>query len=147
MSNDNGTTQYPRTWIFDEHGEVLEGGYVEINEGPAKHDHVPIVVLELDDGERVGVWLFPKVLRGAFTEEARRRPSGDFEPGERIRIERLEERVSAIDRRYRDFEVEFEHAAGRRSAAAILAAAPGDGDGAPAPSRLEYDPATADIPF
>lgn len=144
MTNDS---EYPRTWMFDKHGDSLEGRFVAIDEGPAKYDHVPIVVLELEDGERVGLWLFPTVLRNAFTEEVRRRASGDFEPGERIRVERLEERVSANDRRYRDFEVEFEHAVGRRSAAAILAEAPGKADDAPAPSRAQYDPATADIPF
>ena len=79
MADNTGT--FPRTWIFDEHGDVVEGNYVEINEGPARFDHVPIVVLELDDGERVGVWLFATVLRSAFADEVRRRPSGDFPGG------------------------------------------------------------------
>jgi hypothetical protein len=71
------------------------------------------------------------VLKSKFRAELRERRATDFEAGERITIRPLGLKTSA-NGSYRDFDVEFEHAAPKRTAADLLSADSDDelGDGA-----------------
>ena len=70
------------------------------------------------DDELVSVWE-TTVLRSKFREELRARRKPDFEPGERMTITPTGKKESA-NGVYRDFDITFEHAAPKRSAAELL---------------------------
>lgn len=59
------------------------------------------------------------VLRSKFRQELKARRATDFQPGERFVIRPLGFKESA-NGKYRDFDVEFEHAAPKRSVADLL---------------------------
>jgi hypothetical protein len=129
----------PRGWRWGEDGLVVEGAYVRTDEAPSVFGHVPILVLEVG-GEERAIWVVHAALRSRLAEELRRRGTSDFEPGERIRVERgADRRVSSSGRSYWPFVVSFpDHP--RRSAAEILGAAP---PRAARPSPPEED----EVPF
>ena len=134
-------TGYPRSWKWGSDPDRIEGRYVETTEGPSRYGDVPIVVLELDSGEKVGVWLFNRAVRDRFAREVVRRASGDLHAGERIVVERLEERTSqSTGYPYRAFRVEFERSP-VRSARQIL------GDATAAASAEQGADEEDDIPF
>lgn len=132
------TTTERRDWNWDSDGE-LEALYVETREvaiknGPSAGQWKLVFDFHrgLDD-ELVSVFE-TAVLRSKFREQLKARRASDFQPGERIKITPLGKRESA-NGTYRDFAVEFEHAAPKRTAAELL----GDTD--------EPDESTDDIPF
>lgn len=142
----NNTAGDRRDWNWDRDG-ALEGGHyvatreVTIRNGPSAGQEKLIFDFHVGlEDEEVSVWE-TAVLRSRFLAELRTRGKPDFEPGERITIRPLGKREGA-NGAYMDFEVEFEHAAPRRSAVELLSAgAPArDDEGFPsAPSRGEID--------
>jgi hypothetical protein len=117
-----------RDWRSDEDGE-LDATYVALREvtvksGPSAGQTKLVLDFEALDGETVSVWE-TSVLRSKFAAELRARHKPDFEPGERIKITPLGHKESA-NGTYRDFDVWFEHAAPKRTAAELL----GGGDDA-----------------
>lgn len=129
-------TETRRDWRWDEDGD-LDAQYVELREvtvknGPSAGQTRLVFDFEVLDGETVSVWE-TAVLRSKFGAELRARRKPDFEPGERITITPLGYKESA-NGRYRDFAVEFEHAAPKRTAADLLGgddAEEGDDDSNP----------------
>ena len=122
-------TASKRDWSWEDDG-VLDGMYVNTREvtirnGPSAGatKHIFDFHVGLDD-ELVSVFE-STVLRSKFANELRARQKPDFEPGESIRIEPLEWRESA-NGRYRDFDVTFEHAAPKRTAADLLSSEASD---------------------
>jgi len=113
-------TDFPRTWSFDEDGDVVAGTFVELGEAPTANGYRPILTLDVA-GEARTIWLFWESLTSKFREEVERRPDGDLEPGERITIERGDWKESGAGRRYRAFSVKFPDRP-RRSARDILGA-------------------------
>jgi hypothetical protein len=85
---------FPRSWRWDEDGLVAAGAYVRLSEGPSAYDSGPVPVVTLKvDGEERGIWLSQTALRGKFVSELERRQARDFNPGERITIERGAEKA------------------------------------------------------
>ena len=98
------------------HAELVEQGTTK----PVLDFHVGL------EDETVTVWP-PKVLKGHFREELRRRGKPDFEPGEHIRVTPKGKR-DGVNGPYWDFEPTwFEHAAPKPSAAELLADSDEDG--------------------
>jgi len=133
---------FPATWRWDEHGRTLHGLYVRMDEAVTDYGRRPILILDVD-GEERSVWLFDTALVSKFHDQLATRPTGDFTAGERIVIERGEEKVeSAGGRRYWPYKVRFPDAP-KRSASDIL--------GVDKPSTVELEPDDApsddDIPF
>lgn len=83
---------HPRSWNWNADGLVVSGAYVRLAEAPSAYGPVPVLTLDVD-GELRSVWLSQTALRREFVNELDRRKSGDFDPGERIRIERGAEKV------------------------------------------------------
>jgi hypothetical protein len=122
---------FPATWRWDEHGRTVHGVYVRMDEAATDYGRKPIIVLDVD-GEERSVWLFDTALVSKFQDQLGTRPTRDFTVGERIRIERGEEKVeSAGGRRYWPYRVKFPDAP-KRSASDIL--------GVDAPSTIEIEP-------
>lgn len=125
------TTTERRDWNWDRDGE-LEGLYVEmrsvvVRNGPSAGKEKIVVDFHVGLGdEPVSVWE-TAVLRSKFGQELRARRASDFQPGERIKITPLGKKESA-NGTYRDFAVEFEHAAPKRTAAELLADESEDAD-------------------
>ena len=124
------TANKHRDWDWND--GTLEGLYLETREvtirnGPSAGATKLIFDFHtgLDD-ELVSVFE-TAVLRSKFANELRARRKPAFEPGESIRIEPLEWRESA-NGRYRDFDVTFEHAAPKRTAADLLSSEASDQD-------------------
>jgi hypothetical protein len=111
-------SDYPRTWMWAEDGPVAEGNYVRADEGHTRDGtRVGILVLEIADEERA-LWTFEAAFRSKLADELRRRGERDFEAGERIRVERGEEkRRSEQGFDYWPFSVEFGNARPRDAAA------------------------------
>ncbi len=123
-----------RDWSWDADGS-LTGHYVEtrsvtVRNGPSAGREKLVFDFHVGlDDEAVSVWE-TAVLRSKFREELRSRKRDDFEAGELITITPAGKKTSA-NGTYRDFAVTFEHAAPKRSAAALLdepAAASGELD-------------------
>ena len=118
----NDTTDIRRDWKWDDDGE-LDAMYRELREvtirnGPSAGQTKLVFDFELLDGETVSVFE-TAVLRSKFAAELRARRKPDCGPGERIKIKPLGYRESA-NGKYRDFDVWFENAAPKRSAAELL---------------------------
>jgi hypothetical protein len=144
MPDSINDTTYPRTWMFDEDGDTVEGSFLELGEAPtAGYGHKPIVNLDVD-GEQRTVWFFHEALASKFNRELERRQALDFNPGERIRITRLGRRESETSgRKYVDYAVQFLDAP-KRSAADILGAVVSETAGEEGGDKPEDDD---DIPF
>jgi len=130
ISSTPGETR--RDWNWDRDG-ALEGMYVETREvaiknGPSAGKRK--LIFDFHHGiEDAPVSIFETtVLRSKFREELRARAKADFEPGERITITPTGRKTSAEGFEYPDFDVTFEHAAPRKSAAELLAADGEDDD-------------------
>src|SRR5262245_44809128 len=81
---------FPRTWDWSQSGRLV-GRYVEVREVTIADGPRQLIEFELEDGERVTVWLSAEVLRRQFVDELRLRLEAgrdDFETNERIEIER-----------------------------------------------------------
>ena len=117
------TTTERRNWNWDADG-VLEGMYVETREVAIKHGPSAgqwKLVFDFHRGlEDEFVSVFETaVLRSKLRQELKARRASDFQPGERFVIRPLGFKESA-NGKYRDFDVEFEHAAPKRSVADLL---------------------------
>jgi hypothetical protein len=114
-----------RDWNWDRDGQ-LTGLYVETRQVAVKHGPSAgreKLVFDFDvglDDETVSVWE-TAVLRSKLARELRDRRKPDFDPGERFVITPTGTKESA-NGTYRDFTVEFEHAAPKRTAAELLGA-------------------------
>jgi hypothetical protein len=114
-----------RDWNWDDDG-TLDGMYVEtrqvtVKNGPSAGQTKLVFDFHVgSDDERVSAFE-TTVLRSKFARELHARGRGDFELGERITIEPLGWKESG-NGKYRDFDVDFEHAAPRRSTAELLGA-------------------------
>jgi hypothetical protein len=99
---------YPGTWIWDEHGDVIEGAYVELSEAHTRFDGEtrPILVLEVA-GEKRTVWLFHTALQNQLREELLRRPGNELRVGEPVRIERLGKQESENGFTYMNYRASF----------------------------------------
>ena len=117
------TSEYPRTWNWDEDGD-LDGRYVEmrsvtIKNGPSVGQSKLLFDFHLTDtDESVSVWE-TAVLRSKFRRELKARRKPDFEPGEQMVI-RPTDWKEGPNGKYRNFEVEFERAAPKPTAADLL---------------------------
>jgi hypothetical protein len=110
---------FPATWRWDEHGRTVQGAYVRMDEAATDYGRRAIIVLNVN-GEERSVWLFDTALVSKFQDQLATRPTGDFTAGERILIERGEEKVeSSGGRRYWPYRVRFPDAP-KRSASDIL---------------------------
>jgi hypothetical protein len=133
-----------RDWNWDTDGP-LEGLYVEtrsvtVKNGPSagKEKLVFDFHVGLDD-EAVSVWE-TAVLRSKFREELRSRKKTDFEDGEQITITPTGKKTS-VNGTYRDFDVTFEHAAPKRTAAELLDdTAAGNGGGGEPDDGIPFRP-------
>jgi hypothetical protein len=121
--SDNPTTTARRDWNWADDGD-LDGHYVEtrqatVKKGPSagKTKLVLDFHVGLDD-ELVSVWE-TTVIRSKFKAELKARGAADFEPGERIEIRPLKWREGP-NGPYRDFDVWFEYAAPKPTAAELL---------------------------
>jgi len=123
------TADTTRDWDWESDG-TLDGMYVETREvvirnGPSAGRQKLIFDFHVGvDDEAVSVWE-TAVIRSKFAKELTARRQPDFEVGERITIEPLDWK-EGTNGRYRDFEVTFEHAAPKRSAAELLNSEPFD---------------------
>jgi hypothetical protein len=127
-----------RNWTWDANGELL-GHYVEtrqvnVKSGPSAGQSKLVFDFHVGlEDESVSVWE-TSVLRSKLAEELKRRGKPDFEPGERMQIKPLEWKEGP-NGSYRDFDVWFEHAAPKLSAAELLNAGgidePADDDDIP----------------
>ena len=115
------STDFPRTWSFDDDGERLEGTFVELGEAPTANGYKPICTVEVK-GESRTLWLFHEALASRFRDELEQRREPNFRVGERIIVERGDWKESASGRRYRSYRVRFPDRP-RRSARDILGAA------------------------
>jgi hypothetical protein len=136
-----------RDWDWDTDGE-LDGMYVEarlchIKDGPsAGQDKLRFEFHHGLEEELVGFWE-TDVLKSKFRQELMLRGKPDFEPGERIMIKPLGKKRNARgDRSYRDFDVEYEHAAPRPTTLDLL------GRGVEEPDETaDEKPPKDDVPF
>jgi hypothetical protein len=145
VTNNQSDSSYPRSWIWDEDGDEARGTYASFSQGRTRSgDIVPIVNMTIA-GEVRAVWLYNDVLRGAFVEEIKARPSGDLDPDELVTARRGKKCQSASnpDRTYREFTVEFEHKR-QPSPLDLLSAGLPLGATQPPPPSMQDD---ADIPF
>jgi len=63
-------TKYPKTWKWDDHGDMVEGVLVGLRYAKSKFDdgHVPVLTLQ-SNGEKVSLWL-PGGLMRRVSDEA-----------------------------------------------------------------------------
>ena len=110
-----------RDWNWDRDGELV-GLYVEtrqvtVRSGPSAGQEKIVFDFHVGlDDELVSVWE-TTVLRSKFRQELRKRHKPDFEPGEQITIRPTGKKG---ENSYRDFDIEFEHAAPKPTAADLL---------------------------
>lgn len=90
--------QPPPSWR-PEVGDELIGIATGWSKGRTRRDEVhPILIVETEEGRRLGVWLFNRVLREKVAEL-------DVQVGEMVLVRRLPDRTSAAGQVYRDFVV------------------------------------------
>jgi hypothetical protein len=135
-----------RDWDFAKDGD-LEVLYVEtrrvtIANGPSAGHTKPVLEFHVGiDDELVTYWP-SAVARRKLSEELNLRGKPDFEPGERIRISRPEEKTLGKNGLYWADEVEFEFAAPKPTAADLLG-----GSLDQVEDRPRFDSDDSDIPF
>lgn len=148
------TDGYPRNWKFDEDGPIVSGRYVRMSGGYTRaYGEKPILVLALDSGEEVGVWIFHTALGSKVARELMRCTSGDFDPGEQVTIEQLgwsqpDGRTAA----YMNYRVEFANAvqqSPRQLLAGFVSAFDDPTEWAPdpQPARAPSGPDDEEIPY
>jgi hypothetical protein len=126
-----------RDWDWERDG-ALPGLYretrqVTVRNGPSAG--LSKLVFDFDHAdtdETVSAWQ-TAVLLSKFKAELKRRGKDDFEPGERIDMVPTGTKTG-INGRYRDFDVTFEYAAPRPTAAQLLGAYDDDDDTPAEPS-------------
>jgi hypothetical protein len=110
-----------RDWNWDRDGKLV-GLYVEtrqvtVRSGPSAGQEKLVFDFHVGlDDELVSVWE-TTVLRSKFRQELRARRKPDFEPGEQFTITPTGKKG---ENSYRDFDVEFEHAAPKPTALDLL---------------------------
>jgi hypothetical protein len=130
------STATRRDWSFDADGK-LDGMYVEtrqvtVKNGPSAGKSKVVFDFHVGaDDELVSVWE-TTVIRSKFLAELKARGADDFEPGERITIDPSGWKESP-NGKYRNFGIEFEYGAPKKSAAALLDAG-GGANPEPSPS-------------
>jgi len=123
------TADTKRDWDWESDGK-LDGMYVETREvvirnGPSAGRQKLLFDFHVgNDDEAVSVWE-TAVIRSKFAKELNARQKPDFEAGEKITIEPLDWK-EGTNGRYRDFDVTFEHAAPKRTAADLLSSEASD---------------------
>lgn len=105
-TGNSDSSDFPRTWRWDQDGESLTGTFVEFDEGPTAYGAKPILVIEIE-GERRSVWLLEKAVLSRFADEVATRANRDLTPGERVEIRRGDVVTSGTGREYRSFRVRF----------------------------------------
>jgi hypothetical protein len=145
------TTTERRDWNWERDG-VLDGHYVEtrqvtVKNGPAAGKQKLVFDFHVGTSdEPVSVWE-TAVIRSKFQQELRRRGKPDFEAGEQITITPNGTKTGAHGD-YRDFEIDFEHEAPKRTAAELLGDPGPENDSAdPGPEVDTAADADSDIPF
>jgi hypothetical protein len=114
-----------RDWSWDSDGR-LEGLYVEtrvvnVANGPSAGQQKIVFDFHVGiEDELVSVWE-TSVLNSKFAEELKARGKPDFEAGEHFLITPKGTKQSASGNSYRDFDVQFEHAAPKPTPAELLA--------------------------
>jgi hypothetical protein len=113
-----------RDWNWDTDG-ALDGMYVETREvsiknGPSAGQTKLVFDFHIGLEDELVSAFETAVLRSKFRIELKARRASDFEPGERMKITPLGMKESA-NGKYRDFDVWYEHAAPKKSAAELLA--------------------------
>jgi hypothetical protein len=125
MSTTDATQR--RDWNWDRDGE-LEGLYVEtrpvvVKNGPSAGMEKLVFDFHVGlEDKLVSVWE-TTVLRSKFGRELRTRRKPDFETGERIKVTPLGMK-DGPNGSYLDFDIEYEHAAPKRTGAELLADEP-----------------------
>jgi hypothetical protein len=112
-----------RDWSWDEDGE-LDGMYVEtrpvtIRNGPSAGQEKLVFDFHVGADDQLVSIFESAVIRSRFRQELKRRGKPDFEPGERMRIRPTGKKASA-NGTYRDFAIDFEHAAPKPTTAELL---------------------------
>jgi hypothetical protein len=149
-------SDYPRYWDWEADGRRIEGTFVEFGEGVSREEWRMFALLEIDnvDGEprekeQRTIWFHHEALSSKFFERIRR--LGAIEPGERIVIERAEEKVlSGNGYEYFPYRVEFPDAPGLSQEALVERYMPeSKGQSREEPGKAEADGAPEDdgIPF
>jgi hypothetical protein len=136
----DSTTETRRDWNFDRDGQLI-GQYVEtrpvtIRNGPAAGKQK--IVFDFHVGDETISVFETSVIKSKLRDELNKRGAGDFEPDETITITPTGTKTGASGYDYRDFDVDFEHKAPKRSTADLLAVADGDAD--PGPEEDPNDP-------
>jgi hypothetical protein len=151
-------SDYPRYWDWQEDGRRIEGRFVEFGEGVSRDEWRMFALLEIDnvDGEPREpeprtIWFHHEALSSRFFERIRR--LGPIEPGERVVIERAEQKVlSGNGYEYFPYRVEFLDAPGLSQEALVARYMPASkGESREEPGKAEADgdgdPGDDDIPF
>ena len=103
----SGGGEYPKSWIFDEDGDLVEGTFVKFDRASTR-DYGAKVILVLDvAGVERSIWLTQTVLFGQVRDELQKRPAKTLEPGERVVVKRLGKKDGANGRSYWNFRVLF----------------------------------------
>jgi hypothetical protein len=118
VTENHDSSDFPRTWRFDEDGLEVKGRYVEFSEGSTANGLCSIIVLNVD-GERRSVWAFHTALRNRLADEVARRCEGDLTQGELVVIKQGETKQSGGGRSYVSYAVRFPEAP-KRSPKEIL---------------------------
>ncbi len=119
-----------RDWDWETDGTLdhvyIETRLVHIRNGPSAGQTKPVLDFHGGGGDEIVTVWPPTVLRRMLRQELERRGKPDFEPGERIKVTPTGKR-SGPNGQYWDFdEPEFEFAAPKPSAAALLGDEVGD---------------------
>jgi len=102
------SADYPRSWLWDEDGNLVSGSFVRFDEGVTKDFGSKVIVVLDVGGEERAVWLTTMVLHGRFSDELERRATKRLEVGERVVIERGADRVESENgRSYWPFKILF----------------------------------------
>lgn len=88
----------PESWIFSEHGALIVGEFVRLEEGHTAFGDAKILVLKTEDGRERSVWLLHSVLK---RELARKRP----EIGELVAIRHTGKKTSEAGTTYESYNV------------------------------------------
>lgn len=89
---------FPKTVVLDDENPKVLGIFRRVDSGPSDYGPVPIVVLETQSGEEIGLWLFHAVLRNQFAQQAPK-------VGEMVGVRFLGKRTGASGRAYSNYRV------------------------------------------
>jgi hypothetical protein len=98
---------YPKSWIWDEDGDLVEGTFVKFDQGQTKQYGAKVIMVTSVAGVERSVWLTQTVLFNQVRDELGKRPSKTLEPGERVVIRRLGKKESEAGTSYWNFRTLF----------------------------------------